>query len=251
MLIWKPWNSNTENIFGNNDTIIETDTAETEIITIIDTAKAEINKPKYPIIENGVTWSDEKHGTFIDERDNHKYKVVKIGEQVWMAENLAYRISSLKAIIENNKENYWAYNNDTSNVEKYGYLYNWEAAKNLCPNGWHLPNDKEWEQLAEYYNKDGILQKENDGDWQNIGMFLKAKAGWNENGNGTSNSLFEALPGGSCGTDGRSNFEGYTGNWWSSSSESDLGAWCRSLSCNNNTLYRGGIINLRGFLSGV
>ena len=68
----------------------------------------------------------------------------------------------------------WAYDNDQSNVAKYGYLYNFETAKNVCPNGYHLPSDNEWEEFAEYINSaDGIFTK-NDDDWEDIGKIFKS-----------------------------------------------------------------------------
>jgi uncharacterized protein (TIGR02145 family) len=79
----------------------------------------------------------DKYGKFTDPRDGKIYKTVKIGNQVWMAENLAYKT----------QKGSWAYNNDENNAKIYGYLYEWEAANNACPPGWHLPTKAEWETL--------------------------------------------------------------------------------------------------------
>ncbi len=79
--------------------------------------------------------------TFTDNRDGKTYKTVKIGKQIWMAENLAYKASN----------NCWAYDNDQSNLSQYGYLYNYEIAKNVCPDGYHLPTKAEFEALLNNY----------------------------------------------------------------------------------------------------
>ncbi|MCX6239245.1 MAG: hypothetical protein NTY07_17080 [Bacteroidia bacterium] len=80
----------------------------------------------------------QKTSTFTDTRDGKTYKTVKIGTQTWMAENLAYKAES----------ECWAYNNDTSNVKTYGYLYEWGVAKNVCPSGWHLPSSDDTSTLT-------------------------------------------------------------------------------------------------------
>jgi uncharacterized protein (TIGR02145 family) len=113
-------------------------------------------------------------GTFTDTRDQQSYKWVRIGSQIWMAENLNYLT-----------ENSWCFDNDKAKCDKYGRLYNWNAAKKACPSGWHLPNDDEWNILIGKVGNDP-------------GYKLKSKSGWGKNGNGNDVYGFVALPGGIC-----------------------------------------------------
>jgi uncharacterized protein (TIGR02145 family) len=79
--------------------------------------------------------SKPETGSFTDPRDGKIYETVKIGDQWIMAENLAYKPDNGK---------FWAYENDENNIAIYGYLYDWETAMNIAPEGWHLPSRKEW-----------------------------------------------------------------------------------------------------------
>ncbi len=136
-------------------------------------------------------------GTFTDKRDEKTYKTVQIGEQVWFAENLAFKVSY----------NCWAYDNDKKNVSKYGYLYTQKVAQNICPNGWHLPSDEEWTSLINFLGGEDIA-----------GEKLKNSKGWNlqENKNyGNNSSGFSALPGGyHYYFDNRFHAIGDCGIWW-------------------------------------
>jgi hypothetical protein len=100
-----------------------------------------------------------KDNIFTDSRDGHKYKYVKIGSQVWMAENLAYLpIVNLGSSKSHTEPKYYVYSytgtdvneaKKTSNYSTYGVLYNWPAAIAACPPGWHLASDSEWTILTQ------------------------------------------------------------------------------------------------------
>jgi len=125
--------------------------------------------------------------------EGQTYKTVNIGGQVWFAENLNYEVSGSKC-----------YNNDSSNCTTYGRLYNWSTAKTVCPSGWHLPSDAEWTLLENAVGGSGIA-----------GTKLKATSGWYNNGNGTDDYGFSALPGGDGNSDGSFGYVGGNGYWWS------------------------------------
>ena len=129
------------------------------------------------ILTNAIS-QNAKFGTFTDSRDGKTYKIILIGTQTWMAENLAYKAG----------DGCLAYNNNEDNVKTYGYLYNWEVANKVCPSGWHLPSEKEWTKLTEYLGGDSAahdkMKEVGTKHWQEPDTFVN------------NNSVFTALPAG-------------------------------------------------------
>jgi len=167
-------------------------------------------------------------GTYVDSRDNHQYRWVKIGEQIWMAENLQY----------DSGDGCWVYDNDENNLYRYGRLYSWDTALQACPAGWHLPTDIEWEQLAQYVSKKmGPYFKDDNDWWDEIGKHLKATFGWDNDGNGTDDFGFFAFPGGYHDNDLFGSIKS-NGVWWSSTKDSLSRPWCRNLNFSNSKFIR-------------
>jgi uncharacterized protein (TIGR02145 family) len=176
-----------------------------------------------------IVWINETQGSFVDVRDNKRYRVVKTGTQTWFAENLAYKVNS----------GCWAYNNNGSSVHKYGYLYNWETAKNVCPEGWHLPCDSEWAILTDYLGGEKIA-----------GGKLKASSGWKYDANGkpANSSGFNALPTGRRdGLDGTFSHFGESTSFWSATPIDSMNAVSRGLHYNSEDVHYGTNSRKSGF----
>jgi uncharacterized protein (TIGR02145 family) len=112
------------------------------------------------------------YGTLSDSRDNKTYKTIKIDTQIWMAENLQHEIP-----------NAICYDNNPDNCKKIGILYYWNSARTICPYGWHLPNNAEWDALINFIGGYG-------------GRRLKAKSDLWETDDGSDEFGFAALPAG-------------------------------------------------------
>lgn len=171
--------------------------------------------------------SAQDTGTFIDKRDGHAYQWVKIGDQIWMTENLAYEAES----------GCWVYGDDESNLATYGRLYDWDTAITVSPAGWHLPTDAEWEQLAKYISNDNGGYSKSEDHWSDAGAHLKSKTGWEDNGNGTNDYGFLGLPGGYRTYYGFFNVGSY-GIWWSATGDTNYHAWHRYLSSDSTKFCR-------------
>lgn len=139
-----------------------------------------------------------KTGISTDQEGNN-FKTIKIGKQVWMAQNLIVStfkngdyIEEAKSDLEwyqanKNRRPAWCYfDNNPKTGKKYGKLYNWHAVndpRGLAPEGWHIPSQNEWKVLEEYLGGSFIA-----------GTRMKSQNGWNSSGHGTNVSGFNALP---------------------------------------------------------
>ena len=178
-----------------------------------------------------------------DSRDGQTYKTVKIGSQTWMAENLNYKSG-------------FCFDNDTSYCTKYGRLYTWATAvgksesecgydrpigltcslpsgniQGICPNGWHLPSEAEWEALKDYVS----AQPEYTcgGNTNNIAKSVASESWWNSYNGGcnpgdqrdfpNNDTGFSAVPAGTLGVYGYDD-AGYYANFWSATENSDYTA---------------------------
>ena len=145
---------------------------------------------------------DCEYGKLTDERNGQEYKTVKIGKQVWMAENLNYETD----------ESY-CYNDSAEYCTKYGRLYTWSAALNACPTGWHLPSQNEGMTL--YYSVGGR---------DTAAKMLKSVNGWNDDGAGTDSFGFSALPVGDRDEFNDYENEGRFTSFWTSTENSEKSA---------------------------
>lgn len=188
------------------------------------------------------------------DNDNRSYKVVKIGDQWWMAENLAYLPAVYPPTSGSFTEpQYYVYGysgNDVATAKQqdsyttYGVLYNWPAAKTACPQGWHLPSDAEWTAIENYlitngYNYDGTTTG------NKIAKSLAATTNWTaDSGTGVigndlslnNKSGFSALPGGYRHAVGDFEYIGNNCFWWVSTEFDANQAKLRTLFFRSNYL---------------
>ena len=149
------------------------------------------------------------------------YRTVVVGAQRWMAENLNYEYKVNDSTYGN-----WCYGDTAQYCTRYGRLYTWAAAmdsattgcglgkicaaatdgvaRGICPDGWRLPSQADWETLLEAF----------DGD---AGKRLKSSEGWYGDGNGDGSSGFAALPSGYRSDGGAFGLAGRNAYFWTSS----------------------------------
>jgi uncharacterized protein (TIGR02145 family) len=180
-------------------------------------------------------------GNTVKDIEGNKYKTVTIGKQIWMAENLKttrFNDGTEIPLVDDNDT--WAklttpayswYSNDQKEYKNtYGALYNWYAVSTnkLCPTGWHVPTNREWEALTLFPDGNrtagGKMKEKGTKHWKspNIGA--------------TNESGFTALPAGYRSIQGIFNYIGIASYWWSSTpyNESSILFW--------NIRYRSGYI---------
>lgn len=188
-------------------------------------------------IDNIAFISGAETGT-VKDVDGNVYKTVKIGDQWWMAENL--RVTHYRNGIPIPEESdqldpgVGAYYYDETYSETYGCYYNWYAVSYgyaIAPDGWHVPTLEEWQELKDYLTNDGHSGTE--------GTALKSTSGWINDGNGTDDYDFNALPGNYSLSGGGFGNEDPVGEkcffWSSTMSESDL-PYCAQLTWDSSEL---------------
>ncbi len=199
--------------------------------------------------------------SFIDFRDSNVYQAVQIGNQCWMAENLAY-LPSVNNSVSLTFPYYYVYGyaganvtvaKTTYNYQTYGALYNWSATmdgslssnsvpsgvQGACPLGWHLPSDTEWDIIVNYL-----------GGWIVAGGKMKETGftHWNSPNTGSTNvSGFSALSGGCLFYYGGFVSMGDLASFWSSTESNSDNTWRRILAYDSESIYRSSYNKKYGF----
>jgi len=165
--------------------------------------------------------------------DGNQYPIFQIGRNIWMAGNVRVtRFNNGDQITEIIKDEKWSntrkaawsmYDNSLKYGKPLGYLYNGNAAldeRNICPSGWHIPTDSDWENLIKTL-----------GGSKEAGIKLRATKGWLPTMNGTNVSGMKLLPSGSRNENGQFYGAGKVGVWWSSTNDpSGVKLFTRTLS---------------------
>jgi uncharacterized protein (TIGR02145 family) len=192
-------------------------------------------------------------GTITDYEKNI-YETVKIGPQLWMAQNLGTShflngdligtTSPSTQDISNviSPEYQWSYGGDDANAKIYGKLYTWYTItdpRKVCPAGWHIPTDSEWTTLE-----------------STLGGYIIAGSELKEGGNShwvtpynldaTNESCFKALPGGYRNVTGGFSYLGSYGYWWSSTEGDVSNSWIRSLFVQSGQISRTAFLKMNG-----
>ena len=179
----------------------------------------------------------------VEDADQNYYYSVTIGTQIWMQENLKTtslqdgtaipRVTGNTSWKNLTSTGYCWYNNDEPTYKSsYGALYNWYTVNTgkLCPEGWHVPANAEWMTLTNYLGGESLA-----------GDKLKEAGSehWGSQNNGTNETGFTALPGGTRKDDGSFSDNGSAGFWWSTTSVLPTLSYYAVIYYNSGSLVRG------------
>lgn len=189
----------------------------------------------------------KKHEVKIQESIKHdftdnsgrKYRTISIGNDIWMAQNLAYIPKIFKQYNSSNSEpRIYIYDFDdinlydaqkTNNYQIFGALYNYTAAIDYCPEGWHLPSEEDWVNLEIYCGMEkDLINKTNYRGAEYISLSLRSKTHWLAN-NGNNQHKFNVLPGGIKDSEGFKYIYEIGAFWTSTNSETNK-KWIREFS---------------------
>jgi uncharacterized protein (TIGR02145 family) len=204
----------------------------------------------YAINSNGTGYGSIKHittiDTTIDDADNNSYRVIQLGLQVWMVENLKttkFNDGTIISLVTDSPawnslstSGYCWYNNDAATYKvTCGGLYNWYAVNTgkLCPTGWHVPTDVEWTTLATYLGGDLVAG----GKMKSTGTIEEGTGIWHAPNTGATNeSGFTAVPAGYRHDYGDFSDIGNYSYWWCSTENITGTPLCWLLSNNSSSV---------------
>jgi uncharacterized protein (TIGR02145 family) len=202
--------------------------------------------------------------------DGNTYKTIAVGDQVWMAENLRVtryadgtpmrlisKSRDWKKMMPTEKAFCW-YSEDSDRYGKlYGAFYSWAAAtrgegatrskeivcQGVCPDGWHLPSDKDWKTLEMFLgmreaDADVVKYRGSNEGSKLAGYPMLWYDGKLEQNGVFSQTGFSAVPASFRYNKGQFSTPGYEAFWWTSTEFNPNFAWCRGLNYNNSTIFR-------------
>ena len=161
--------------------------------------------------------------------DGNTYKAVKIGEQIWMAENLKATRYNDGTDISNDTAGYYTTGEKSSAGTFSATFYYKAKTGKLCPEGWHIPSREEWKALV------GFVAHDNNGEYGNHeAVALKSKTCWSENGNGVDLYGFSARATGAYHPDSARVVGIGKAGYWIANENAHAGPWLRRAYYNNH-----------------